>query len=409
MPLTDIAIRNAKPKPKPVKLSDGGGLFLLIAPSGGKLWRLAYRFQGKQKQLAFGAYPAISLAAARQKRDDAKRLLADGVDPSAAMKAALLASKTENANTFGIVAAEYISKIEREGRASVTMSKTRWLLNDLASDLASKPIASLTAPDVLATLRKVEADGRHETARRLRSAIGRVFRYAIATGKADRDVTTDLRGALIVPQVTHRAAITEPKELGKLMRAIHEWERGQPTTVAALKLTAMLALRPGEVRAATWGEIDLDKAIWTVPAGRTKTRRPHRTPLSRQAVEVLKGLRPITGRGPDSLAFPAITSRHKPISENTMNIAIRRLGFAADKMTSHGFRAVFATLANESRQWHPDAVERQLAHVEGSDVRRAYTRGEHWDERVTMMQWWADYLDGLRKGVVVPFKMQGAA
>ena len=403
LPLSDIAIRNAKPKPKPYKVSDGGGLHLLVTPSGGKLWRLAYRHGGKQKQLALGQYPTIGLALARQKRTEAKALLAQGQDPAAAKKAAALASESENANTFGVVASKYLAKIESEGRAASTLSKTRWLLTDLASDLSDKPIAALTAIDVLTVLRNVEKAGHHESARRLRSAIGRVFRYAVACGLADRDPTTDLKDALTTPKVRHRAAITDARTFAKLLQAIWTWDRGQPTTVAALKLTALLALRPGEVRAATWSEIDLENAVWTVPAERAKMRRPHRTPLSRQAAEVLHALRPLTYRGPDSLVFPAITGRDKPLSENTMNVALRRLGFGPDQMTSHGFRATFSTFANESRMWHPDAIERQLAHVEANEVRRAYARGDHWDERVRMMQWWADYMDELRGGSVVPF------
>ncbi|MFG1299152.1 integrase arm-type DNA-binding domain-containing protein [Xanthobacter sp. V3C-3] len=397
--LTDTAIKAAKPKEKPYKLSDAEGLHLLVTPQGGKLWRLAYRFGGKQKQLTFGSYKYVSLAEARERRTDAKRMLASGVDPGAIMKAlkAEQSAADEAAhNTFGVVAGEFIEKIRKEGRAQATMDKAEWLLRTIAAPLATRPISEITAREVLDILRPVEAKGNHEAARRARSTIGRVFRYAIATDRAERDVTADLKGALIAPPVQHRAAITEEKALGKLMAAIHEWKRGQPTTVAALKLLAMLALRPGEVRAARWGEIDLEKGVWTIPAGRTKMRRQHRTPLPRQAIAILKELRPFTDRGPDSLVFHATTSVLKPISENTLNVAIRRLGFTAEEMTSHGFRAAFATLANESRMWHPDAIERQLAHVEGNNVRRAYTRGEHWEERITMMQWWADDLDHLR-------------
>lgn len=412
MPLTDTAIKAAKPSDRPVKLSDGGGLHLLITPAGGKLWRLAYRHAGKQKLLALGAYPTISLKEAREKREEAKKLLANDLDPGEARKvarAALLVREAADTNTFGVVAAEYIEKVTKEGLAEVTLWKTRWLLTELGADLANRPIASITAPEVLTVLRKVEAEGHHETARRMRNTMGRVFRYAIATGRAERDVTADLKGALIAPKVMHRAAITEPKQLGKLMAAIYGWKRAQPTTAAGLKLLAMLALRPGELRAALWGEIDLEKGVWIVPAGRTKMRREHRTPLPRQAIEVLKELRPITDRGPDRLVFPATTSPKKPISENTLNVAIRRLGFGADEMTSHGFRAAFATLANESRQWHPDAIERQLAHVEANGVRRAYTRGEHWDERVTMMQWRADELDRLREAAVKEARKKGGS
>lgn len=399
--LTDTAIKAARPKEKPYKLSDTEGLHLLVTPQGGKLWRLAYRYGGKQKQLAFGSYEHVSLKEARERRAEAKKLLASGFDPGEVKKAAKAeqaASEEVAQNTFGVIAEEFIAKVKREGKAEATVQKAEWLLRTIAAPLAKRPITEITPPEVLEVLRPVEAKGNHEAARRARSTIGRVFRYAIATSRADQDVTADLRGALIAPPVQHRAAITEEKGLGKLMAVIYAWERGQPTTIAALKLLAMLALRPGEVRAARWGEIDLEKAVWVIPAGRTKMRRQHRTPLPRQALEVLKILQPVTDRGPESLVFHATTSVNKPISENTLNIAIRRLGFTAEEMTSHGFRAAFATLANESRRWHPDAIERQLAHVEGNNVRRAYTRGEHWEERVQMMQWWADRLDRLRHG-----------
>lgn len=401
MALTDTAVKAAKPQARPYKLSDGEGLHLLVTPSGGKLWRLAYRFGGKQKQLSLGSYDYVSLREAREGRTDAKKLLASGIDPGEVKKAAKaeqVASEEVAQNTFGVIAEEFIAKVKREGKAEATVQKAEWLLRTIAAPLAKRPITDITPAEVLEVLRPVEAKGNHEAARRARSTIGRVFRYAIATSRAERDVTADLKGALIAPPVQHRAAITEEKGLGKLMAAIYAWERGQPTTIAALKLLAMLALRPGEVRAARWGEIDLEKAIWVIPAGRAKMRRQHRTPLPRQALEVLKTLQPITDRGPDSLVFHATTSVNKPISENTLNIAIRRLGFGAEEMTSHGFRAAFATLANESRKWHPDAIERQRAHVEGNSVRRAYTRGEHWEERITMLQWWADRLDVLRQG-----------
>jgi len=399
MALTDTAIRASKPQARPFKLSDGEGLHLLVTPSGGKLWRLAYRYDGKQKQLALGSYEYVSLKEARERKSEAKKLLASGIDPGEAKKARRVTDANKaaaDANTFGVIADEYIEKITREGRADATLQKADWLLRTIAAPLAKRPISEITPVELLDVLRKVEAKGNHEAARRARSAIGRVFRYAIATGRAQRDVAADLQGALVAPQVTHRAAITDAQGLGRLMAAIYRWKRGQPTTVAGLKLLAMLALRPGELRAARWGEIDLERAVWTIPASRAKMRRQHRTPLPSQAIAVLKELQPITDRGPDTLVFPATTSVKKPMSENTLNVAIRRLGFKADEMTSHGFRAAFATLANESRRWHPDAIERQLAHVESNNVRRAYARGEHWDERVTMMQWWADWQDMMR-------------
>lgn len=406
--LSDTAIRYIKPRDKQFKLTDGGGLFLLVNPNGSRLWRLAYRFGGRQKQLALGSYPATLLADAREARRRAKGLLEAGIDPGEEKKerkVAVKAAKEAAENTFAAVAEKYLTKAEKEGRAAITMSKARWLLIDLTKGLADKPVHEIAPKDVLAVLRPVEAKGNHETARRMRSTIGRVLRFAVANGWAERDATADLRGALTAPNVQHRAAIVKPEPLGTLMRAIYSWESGQPTTIAALKLMALLALRPGEVRAARWDEIDFEKRTWTVPSGRMKMRRIHATPLPDQAIAILKELHPLTDRGESSLIFPSTTSSKTPISENTTTLALRRLGFGQDQITSHGFRAAFATLANESGKWSVDAIERQLAHMEGSAVRRAYARGQYWDERVSMMQWWADYLDQLREGAkVIPLQ-----
>lgn len=398
--LSDVALRSIKPRDKQFKLSDGGGLFLLVNPQGSRLWRLAYRFGGRQKALALGSYPATSLSEAREARRKAKGLLEAGTDPGQEKKkrkAAVRAAEAAAENTFAAVAEKYLTKAEKEGRAAVTIGKARWLLNDLAAGLADKLVHEIAPKDVLAVLRPIEARGNYETARRMRSTIGLVLRFAVANGWAERDATADLKGALIAPNVRHRAAIVKPEPLGVLMRAIYSWEGGQPTTVAALKLMALLALRPGEVRGARWDEIDFEKRTWTVPLERMKMRRVHATPLPDQAVAILKELRPLTVRGEGSLIFPSTTSSKVPISENTTTLAMRRLGFGPDQMTSHGFRAAFATLANESGKWSVDSIERQLAHVEGNAVRRAYARGQYWDERVVMMQWWADYLDQLRE------------
>ena len=413
--LSDVAIRNAKPGPKVAKLSDGGGLQLWLSPTGGKHWNFAYRFAGKQKKLSIGEYgrpPAgISLEAARKHRDEAAARLREGIDPATHKRQVRAAGETKRANSFGIVAGKYLDKIRKERRAEITVAKTRWLLNDLAADLADMPVADIKPADVLRVLRPVEARGNLETARRLRSAIGRVLRFAVANAWAERDATTDLRGALTSPAVTNRAAITDAVKFGELLRKIYAWEQGSPLTVAALKLMALTALRPGEVRGATWGEIDLGKKVWRVPLERMKMRRLHETPLSTQAIAVLRELRGLTYVDDDSLVFPvqllkgARRSDKRPLSENTTNKALRRLGFGSESMTSHGFRAVFATLANESGRWSADAIERQLAHVEANSVRRAYSRGAHWDERVKMMQWWADHLDTLRNGgQVLQFK-----
>jgi integrase len=319
MPLTDTAIRNAKPKGKPIKLSDGGGLFLLIQPTGTKLWRLAYRFAGKQKALALGIYPATSLARARAQRDAARKRLADDVDPAVERKL----EKQTKIVTFRLVADELVAKMRREGRAEATITKTNWLLAFAFADLGNRPISKISAHELLNVLRKIEARGNYETARRLRSTCGMVFRYAIATGRAERDPSVDLRGALTTPKVKHRATIVEPKTIGGLMRAIDGF-KGQATTRAALRLAALLFVRPGELRHAEWRELDFEKAEWVIPAEKTKMRRPHRVPLAAQAIAILKQLKTITREG--RWVFPTVSNVLRPMSENTLNSALRRLG-----------------------------------------------------------------------------------
>ncbi|GAB4530712.1 MAG: integrase arm-type DNA-binding domain-containing protein [Amphiplicatus sp.] len=387
MRLTDLQCKNAKPGPKIRKLSDGGGLQLWIQPAGSRQWRLAYKFDGKQKALAIGPYPLVSLAEAREARDDAKRLLLKGIDPNAKKKEDRKAKES-----FRQLSAEYLEKLRREGRAEQTMRKLTWLM-DMANDsIGDLPIREITAPMVLEALRILENRGHYESARRMRSTIGAVFRFAMATARADTDPTIALRDALIRPQRTPRAAITDPKEFGGLLRAIDDFT-GQPTTRAGLQLLALLFPRPGELRLAEWKEFDFEKAVWTIPASRMKMRRPHKSPLPRQAIEILEELRGTIG---GRLVLPSLRSMEKPMSENAMNAALRRMGYSKEEVTSHGFRATAATLLNESGKWQPDAIERQLAHVEENEVRRAYTRGEHWEQRVEMMQWWADYLDTLK-------------
>ncbi|CAN7356168.1 tyrosine-type recombinase/integrase [Mesorhizobium amorphae] len=390
MALSDVKCRNAKPASKLVKLSDGGGLQLWVQPTGSRLWRLAYRFEGKQKLLALGSYPLISLAEARQARDDAKRLLLAGIDPAHERSLRKAASAKD---TFRSMADEYVDKLKKEGRADRTITKVKWLLDFAYPTIGDKCIREIDAATILTALRRVEVRGRYESARRLRSTIGSVFRYAIATARAEADPTFALRGALISPTVTPRAAITDPKALGGLLRVIDAFD-GQPTTRAALKLMALLFPRPGELRAAEWNEFDFDSPVWIVPEARMKMRRPHRVPLSRQAVSVLTSFREISGGG--SLLFPSVRSDLRPISDNTLNAALRRMGYGKEEATAHGFRATASTLLNECGKWHPDAIERQLAHIENNDVRRAYARAEHWEERVRMVQWWADYLDELK-------------
>jgi integrase len=397
MPLTDTAIRNAKPSTSTVKMSDGGGLQLWVTPKGAKLWCLAFRFDGKQKKLSVGPYPEIDLRTARARREEARAQLRAGLDPSSEKRLQKLTRETSRATTFGLIADELLAKKEKEGRAATTMEKKRWLLT-LAAPLVPRPVVEISAAEALAVLRKVEARGQHETAKALRTFVGQVFRYAIATARAENDPTFGLRGALIAPTVTHRAAIITSKEFGALLRAVDGFT-GQMTTKAALQLMALLFPRPGELRLAEWPEFDLDAAEWLIPAKRTKMRRPHRVPLPRQAVDILKALQEQSGEG--RFVFPSLRTNRRPISENTTNAALRRMGFAQDEMTSHGFRAAASTMLNESGLWSSDTIERALAHQDEDEVRRAYARGQYWDERVRMAQWWADKLDTLRDGAKV--------
>ncbi|MCF7698618.1 tyrosine-type recombinase/integrase [Loktanella sp. M215] len=390
MPLTDAKIRTLKPRDKPYKVSDFDGLFLSIRPSGSKLWPMKYRIAEKEKLLSFGAYPAISLAQARSARDDARALLALGEDPGEAEQQLKREDRERRGHTFESQAKAFMSRAIKEGRAPATLAKTDWLLGMANAAFGNKPISEITSPMILQCLRKVEAKGNYETAKRLRAQIGSVFRFAVAVGVAETDPTYALKDALIRPTVKSRAAITEPKALGGLLRAVDAFE-GQMATRIALQLMALLAQRPGELRHAEWADIDLEAGIWSIPAERMKMRRPHKVPLPSQAIAVIDELRALTGSG--RYLFPSIRSAQRVMSENTLNAALRRMGFSAEEMTSHGFRATFSTLANESGLWNPDAIERALAHVEANQVRRAYARGEHWDERVRLADWWAGYLD----------------
>jgi integrase len=399
MTLTDTAIRRTRPiDGRTMKLSDGGGLQLWVMPSGARLWNLAYRFAGKQRKLAIGPYPRITLKDARACREDAKRQLAAGIDPSQQKRLAKLAATTENANTFEALAAEYLEKKRKEGKASATLGKLEWLFGIANRTLGPRPISAIAAPEILQVLRTVEAREKLESAKRLRAVIGSIFRYAVATGRAANDPTAALRGALASPVVRHRAAIVTSAAFGELLRAIDGYQ-GMPEVRAGLQLLALTFARPGELRAATWPEFDIDKAVWTIPAERAKMRRPHRVPLSRQTIEVLARLRVISGHAP--LILPGARGRNQPLSENTLNAALRRLGYTKDDMTSHGFRAAASSILNECGKWNPDAIEAQLAHVEGNAVRRAYARAEFWDERVKMMEWWGEKLDQLRRGAEI--------
>jgi len=396
MPIkNDSYFRHLKAGEKDYKRSDSGGLFMLVTKAGSKLWRYAYSFDAKQKLLAIGQYPLISLADARIKRDGAKKLLAEGIDPSVERKAERRQARMARSNTFEAVAKELMDKFEAEGDAPATLKKKQWLLDFANKEFGKRPIAEIKAPEILDALRKIEKRGRHETATRMRSTVGVVFRYAIATGRAERDPTGDLRGALITPTVTHRATIVEPREVGALLRAIDGFE-GHAVTKYALRLAPLFFVRPGELRKAEWAEFNLENAEWRIPAAKMKMRRPHRVPLAHQALNILRELQGITGGS--KYLFPSVRSWHRPISDNTLNAALRRLGYDKTELTVHGLRSTASVLLNESGKWHADAIERQLAHQEANEVRAAYTHAaEFWQERVRMMRWWADELDRLRE------------
>ena len=393
MPLTDATIRVLKPKVKPYKVSDFEGLFMTVKPTGSRLWHFKYRIDGKEKLLSIGVYPEITLAQARGKKDEARALLASGKDPGDAKKDQQRQERARRGNTFEVMAQEFSAKAIAEGRAAATQVKTEWLLNMAIASFGRRPITDVTAPMILACLRKVEAKGNHETAKRLRAKIGAVFKYAVAVGLAETDPTFALQGALIRPKTKPRAAITDKAQLGGLLRATDGFQ-GQTATRLGLMLLALLVPRPGELRKAKWIEFDIKAKIWSIPAERMKMRRAHQVPLPAQAIAVLEELRNLTGSG--EYVLPSLRTPTRTMSENTLNVALRIMGYSGDEMTSHGFRATFSTLANESGLWHPDAVERALAHVDENAVRRAYARGQHWEERVRMADWWAGLLDDLR-------------
>jgi integrase len=404
MALTDIAIRNAKPRAKPYKLADALGLFLLVQPSGGRLWRLKYRIDGREKKLGFGTYPDVSLSDARKRRDEARELIAAGKDPSREKQREKIRSRIDAGNTFSAIADEYCAKRRRDGErawAPATASRSEYLLSLLTGSIGRLPINEIEPADVLAAIRKIEGKGNLESARRTLQLASMVFRYAVSTARLTSDPTRDLRGALTAPTVTHYGAITDASRVGELLRAIDGYE-GQGFTRLAMQIAPHVFVRPGELRQAEWSEIDLDGALWIIPPEKTKMRKPHHVPLSRQAVALFREIHSFTG--PTGYVFPSIRTRTRPMSDNTINAALRRLGYASDEMTAHGFRAMASTLLNESGKWHPDAIERALAHGDSDRVRAAYHRGAHWKERVEMAQWWSDYLDQLRNGAeIVPF------
>lgn len=388
--LTEAEVRNAQPSEKSRKIFDGGGLYLEVAPNGSRWWRLKYRIDGVEKRLSLGVYPDITLKRARERRQEARRLIAEGIDPSAQRKA----EKAAVQDTFEALAREYFD-VKREAMAEKTFSKRQQRFEKFAfPKLGSRPIAKITAPEFLAMLKAVEARGANETAHRLRSESGQVFRYAIATGRAERDITADLRGALAPVRVTHHAAIIEPEKIGELLRAI-DCYRGHPVTEAALRLAPLLFVRPSELRLAEWADIRLvgPEPEYRIPATRMKMREQHVVPLSRQAVAILSSIHGYSGD--TKYVFPSVRTFARPISDNTINASLRRLGYSSEQMTGHGFRTIASTRLNELG-YPPDVIELQLAHAERNDVRAAYNRASRLLERRRMMQQWADYLDSLR-------------
>jgi integrase len=402
MALTDTAIRTAKPTEKPQKLSDGGGLFLLLNPNGGKWWRLKYRIDGKEKLLSLGTYPEVSLKDARERREEARRLLAAGVDPSVHRQATKAAREAENANTFEVVGREWFGKQSPNWAPSHAEKVLARLENDLFPYLGKRPIGAITAPELLAALRRIEERGAVDTSHRARQNCSQIFRYAIATGRADRDPATDLKGALAPAKQSHFASMIDPKAIAGLLRAMDGYQ-GEPVTKGALRLAPLVFVRPGELRHAEWSEIDLDKAEWNIPAEKMKMREPHLVPLSAQAIAVLRDLQPLTGDG--RYVFPSPRTRKKPISDNAILAALRRMGFAKEEMSGHGFRAMARTLLDEVLHVRPDYIEHQLAHAVRDPNGRAYNRTAHLVERKKMMQLWADYLDKIKAETnVIPFK-----
>lgn len=406
MALKVTEINSLKPTDKPYKVTDEKGLYLLVKPNGSKLWYWKYRHAGLEKKMPIGAYPEIGLARARHVRDEARLKLAGGTDPMLERKRAKLTAKINAANTFASVAKEYIEeKMIPERKAETTLKKARWFLELLDPAIGSMPIAEVDPQMILAALRKLEAKGNLETAKKCRSFASRVFRYGAATGRCLNDPTSILQGALVTPKARHYAAILEPAKFGDLLRAIEAHEC-HPITRFALQIAPHVFVRPGELRHGEWKEIDWERSVWTLPSEKMKARRSHSVPLSRQVLRLFHELREVTGKG--SYMFPTIYSRFRPMSENTMNVAFRRMGFGKDEVTAHGLRSTASTLLNESGLWHPDAIERALAHGDSNAIRGTYNRGNYWEERVRMAQWWSDYIDQLREGgIVVQIKRAG--
>ena len=402
-PLTDTKVRTTKPTEKPQKLFYGGGLFLLVTPTGGRLWRFKYRFGGSEKLLSIGTYPETSLAEARQRRDQASALLAKGIDPSETKKAQKAAGNQET-ETFEIIAREWYAKFSPSWATSHAKTTIRRLELFIFPWLGARPVKTITAPELLAALRRIEAKGALETAHRVKQVCGQVFRYAIATGRAERDPSGDLRGAIPPASGKHMATITDPKEIAGLLRSIDDY-RGGIVTRCALQLAPLVFVRPGELRQAEWSEFNLETAEWRIPAEKMKAGAVHIVPLSRQAIDILREIHPLTGHG--RYVFPSPRTDSRPMSSNAILSALRRMGYAKDEMSGHGFRSMASTLLNE-QGWNRDAIERQLAHAERNSVRAAYNYAEFIPERKKMMQAWADYLEGIKSGAkIIPIRATG--
>ncbi|NMM86425.1 integrase [Rhodococcus sp. SRB_17] len=396
MALTDTFVKNVKPTGSATgeKHTDGQGLYLHVKGVG-KYWRMSYRFTGKQKTLALGVYPAVSLAKARARRDKARELLADGIDPSTAKREEKRAKADAAAHTFELVARDWLAKTAAE-RAATTQNKiTSWLEKDVIPFIGSLPMSAVGPRDVLAALRKMEARGALDSVHRVKQVTGQVFRYAVAIGAAERDVTQDLKGSLAKAAPSHFAAITEPKPLGDLMRSIFAYG-GHPNVVAALRLTPLVFVRPGELRTMEWAEIDLEAAEWRIPGAKMKMKADHIVPLSTQALALLRCMHPATGHG--KFVFPSLRTGERPMSENTINAALRGMGYAKEVHSAHGFRATARTIMDEVLGERVDLIEHQLAHAVKDVNGRAYNRTAHLPARREMMQRWADYLDKLRMG-----------
>ncbi|MGV8893170.1 MAG: tyrosine-type recombinase/integrase [Burkholderiaceae bacterium] len=396
-PLTDTQVKTAKPKDKPYTLADGGGMYLEIVPTGSRIWRMAYRQEnGKPNRLTFGAYPAVSLLDARAKRTTARKQLSDGIDPGQFKRDEKQARAIASENTFESVARQWLGKVAASRSASTQDKVTAWLEHDVFPFIGNMPISTIKPRDVLTAVQKMEARGAIDSAHRVKQVCGQVFRFGVAIDLVERDITADLRGALSAVPKSNYAAITEPKQAGALMRAIFDYN-GHPAAVAALKLAPLLFVRPGELRAAEWVEIDLDAAQWRIPACKMKMKVEHLVPLSVQAVEILRALHLLTGDG--KYVFPSLRSK-ACMSENTINAALRGMGYPKEVMTGHGFRAMARTIMDEVLGERVDLIEHQLAHAVKDVNGRAYNRTAHLPARKAMMQRWADYLDAVRADTV---------